>query len=151
MTKHRVRCYKLNHNLMSRWMTKVAMSHCPLYQQLDVQSKHLLTLDRKLMQMQKPHTVEIVLSTSQRAHWLDAMVEKRSRWRRTTWTFCPMVRLESVCTLIALSVQHDLELHQIDVTTAFLNGQLKEEVFMKLPEGRGQDNLVWCLNKVCMV
>ena len=32
-------------------------------------------------------------------------------------TFCPVVRLESIRTLIALSVQHGLQLHQVDVTT----------------------------------
>ena len=38
--------------------------------------------------------------------------------------------------LIALSVQYGLQLHQMDVTTVFLNGTLEEEeVFMKQPEG----------------
>ena len=50
-------------------------------------------------------------------------------------TFCLVVRLESLHTLIALSVQNDLQLHQIAVTTSFLNGELKEEVFMKQPKG----------------
>lgn len=40
-------------------------------------------------------------------------------------TFCPVVRLESLCTLIALAVHNGLKLHQIDVTTAFFNGELK--------------------------
>ena len=38
-------------------------------------------------------------------------------------TFCPVVRLESVRTLIDLSAQLGLQLHQVDVTTAFLNGK----------------------------
>ena len=46
-------------------------------------------------------------------------------------TFCPVVRLESVRTLIALSAQLGLQLHQVEVTTAFLNGKLDEDVFMK--------------------
>ena len=36
-------------------------------------------------------------------------------------TFTPVARLESVRALIALSVQQGLKLHQVDVTTAFLN------------------------------
>ena len=40
-------------------------------------------------------------------------------------TFCPVVRFESVRTLIASAAKHKLQLHQLDVTTAFLNGELK--------------------------
>jgi len=50
-------------------------------------------------------------------------------------TFSPVARSESVRTVIALAVQNDLKLHQIDVTTAFPNGDLKDEVYMKQPEG----------------
>ena len=45
-------------------------------------------------------------------------------------TFCPVVRLESLRALIALAVHYKLRLHQVDVTTAFLNGELEEEVYM---------------------
>lgn len=65
-------------------------------------------------------------------------------------TFCPVIRLESLRALIALAVQNDLELHQIDVTTAFLNGELEEEVYMKQPEGfikRGKEHLVCKLKR----
>ena len=50
-------------------------------------------------------------------------------------TFSPVVRMESLRALVALSTQHNLELHHIDVTTAFLNGVLEEEVFMRQPKG----------------
>jgi hypothetical protein len=65
-------------------------------------------------------------------------------------TFSPVVRFESLRTLIALSAQQNLKLHQMDVNTAFLNGDLKEEVYMKPPEGvltQGQEGLVWRLKK----
>ena len=65
-------------------------------------------------------------------------------------TFCPVVRLESLRTLIAVAVQNGLKLHQIDVTTAFLNGKLEEEVFMRQPKGfivEGQEHLVCRLKK----
>ena len=50
-------------------------------------------------------------------------------------TFCPVVRFESLRTVIAFAVQNNLYLHQMDFTSAFLNGSLKEEVYMKQPEG----------------
>ena len=65
-------------------------------------------------------------------------------------TFSPVVRLESLRMLIAKSVQHDLQLHQLDVTTAFLNGTLKEEVYMEQPKGfvcQGKEELVCKLKK----
>ena len=65
-------------------------------------------------------------------------------------TFCPVVRQESLRTLIALSTQNGLLLHQVDVTTAFLNGTLEEEVYMRQPKGfirSGEENLVCKLSR----
>ena len=64
--------------------------------------------------------------------------------------FCPVVRMESLRTLLALSVQFGLQLHQVDVTTAFLNGELEEEVYMQQPKGfvhEGEEHLVCKLKK----
>ena len=65
-------------------------------------------------------------------------------------TFCPVVRLESLRMLIAKSVQQDLHLHQLDVTTAFLNGTLSEEVYMEQPKGfvcQGKEEFICKLKK----
>ena len=64
-------------------------------------------------------------------------------------TFSPVVRFESFRTLVAMSVKQGLKIHQMDVTTAFLNG-LEEEVYLKQPEEfavRGKEHLVCKLNK----
>ena len=45
-------------------------------------------------------------------------------------TFCPVVRFESVRTLIALAAKHKFQLNQLDVATAFLNSELKEEIYI---------------------
>ena len=37
--------------------------------------------------------------------------------------------------LIALAAVHDLKIQQMDVKTAFLNGELEEEIYMEQPEG----------------
>ena len=65
-------------------------------------------------------------------------------------TFSPVVRFESVRALIALAAKKKLHLHQLDVATAFLNGELKEEIYMKQPEGfafKGKEHLVCKLKK----
>ena len=49
-------------------------------------------------------------------------------------TFSPVVRSESIQAVIALAGQNNLKLHQMDVTTAFLNRELKEVVYMKQPD-----------------
>ncbi|KAM2609223.1 hypothetical protein TB1_037465 [Malus domestica] len=51
---------------------------------------------------------------------------------------------------MSLAAYFDLELHQMDVKTAFLNGDLQEDIYMKQPVGfveRGKENLVCKLNK----
>lgn len=65
-------------------------------------------------------------------------------------TFCPVVRQESLRLLMAMSVKHGLSLHQVDVTTAFLNGTLEDEVYMQQPKGfecLGKEEFVCKLNK----
>ena len=49
--------------------------------------------------------------------------------------FAPVVRYDSVRTVLAIANQLDLELHQMDVKCAFLNGHLEEEIYMTQPEG----------------
>lgn len=60
-------------------------------------------------------------------------------------TFSPVVRHSTLRLLLALSVNLDLEITHLDVTTAFLNGILEEDVYMNLPEGFDTSN---CKNKV---
>lgn len=50
-------------------------------------------------------------------------------------TFAPVVRYESIRALLAVAASKDYELGQFDITTAFLYGDLDEEIFMELPEG----------------
>ncbi len=65
-------------------------------------------------------------------------------------TFSPVVRMESLRMIVGLAAKHTLKLHQLDVTTAFLNGQLQEEVYMEQPDGfiaEGQEKLACKLRR----
>ena len=50
-------------------------------------------------------------------------------------TYAPVSRLSLIRATIAIINKEDLEMCQMDVKTAFLNGELTEEIFMEIPEG----------------
>jgi hypothetical protein len=65
-------------------------------------------------------------------------------------TFAPVARLEAIRILLAFSVAIGFKLHQIDVKSAFLNGVLEEEVYVRQPPGfKSEDypNRVYKLRK----
>ena len=65
-------------------------------------------------------------------------------------TFSPVSKKESLRIIMALVAHFDLELHQMDVKTAFLNGSLEEKVYMDQPEGfsiKRKEQMVFKLNK----
>eukprot|EP00253_Pinus_taeda_P033382 PITA_33382 len=65
-------------------------------------------------------------------------------------TFAPVAKLNTIRMLISLETKHKWQLHQLDVKSAFLNGDLKEEIYLVQPEGfvkKGQEHLVCKLKK----
>ena len=50
-------------------------------------------------------------------------------------TFAPVLHFNSFRFLLAIAAQHDLQLHQMDLTQAFLNGDLEETIYMRQPRG----------------
>lgn len=50
-------------------------------------------------------------------------------------TYAPVIRYESIRLLFSLAAKEDFEIAQFDIKTAFLNGELDEEIFMQLPTG----------------
>jgi len=52
-----------------------------------------------------------------------------------TETFAPVVRLEATRLLISYAFNHGIILYQMDVNSAFLNGVIEEEVYVKQPPG----------------
>lgn len=63
-------------------------------------------------------------------------------------TFAPVAKFQSIRVILALAAHHDLELHQMDVKTAFLYGKLEEDVYLDQPEGYDtKPGMVWKLDK----
>jgi hypothetical protein len=65
-------------------------------------------------------------------------------------TFSPVAKFCSIRALLALAAHHDLEIQQMDVKSAFLNGDLNEDIYMRQPPGfqvQGKEALVCKLQK----
>ena len=50
-------------------------------------------------------------------------------------TYSPVMRIKSIRMILAIASLQNLEVHQMNVKTAFLNGDLDEEIYMEQPEG----------------
>lgn len=59
--------------------------------------------------------------------------------------FSPVVRFSTIRLLFALAAKYNLDIYHLDVTTAFLNGELDRDVFMEIPQGLQISN---CQRKV---
>ncbi|GJX64258.1 retrovirus-related pol polyprotein from transposon TNT 1-94 [Tanacetum coccineum] len=68
----------------------------------------------------------------------DAMKEEGIDFKES---FAPVSRIEAIRIFIANTAQKNMMIYQMDIKTAFLNGELKEEVYVSQPEGYvDQDN-----------
>jgi len=55
-------------------------------------------------------------------------------------TFSPVARMSTIRTLISVAANEGMKLAQIDVSTAFLYGDLKETIYMQQPEGYSDES-----------
>lgn len=47
--------------------------------------------------------------------------------------YAPVARMENIRSLFALSVEEELHIHQMDVVTAYVQGNLSSEIYMEQP------------------
>ena len=67
-----------------------------------------------------------------------------------TEVFAPVARWDTIRSLLAVAAQHGWPIYQLDVKSAFLYGELKEEVYVDQPEGfirAGEEDKVYRLRK----
>ncbi len=65
-------------------------------------------------------------------------------------TFAPVAKFTSIRCILVLAALEDMEIHQMDVKTTFLNGKLKKEIYMEQPQGfvhQGGEHFVCKLQK----
>jgi hypothetical protein len=66
-------------------------------------------------------------------------------------TFASVAKMTSIRMVFAIAAAYDLEIHQMDVKTAFLNADIDEEIYIRPPEGScspdGDKTKVWRLRK----
>ncbi|KAK1692661.1 hypothetical protein QYE76_009358 [Lolium multiflorum] len=65
-------------------------------------------------------------------------------------TYSPVARLTTIRVLLSMAASYGLIVHQMDVKTAFLNGELEEEIYMDQPDGfvvKGEERKVCKLLK----
>jgi len=58
--------------------------------------------------------------------------------------YAPVARIQTIRTLLAISVERNYYVHQMNVTTAYIQGDLSETIYMEQPPMFGNDK-----NKVC--
>ncbi|GJT64229.1 retrovirus-related pol polyprotein from transposon TNT 1-94 [Tanacetum coccineum] len=82
------------------------------------------------------------LGTRRQTIWQDdykatSVMEEQGREEVLFWkeSFAPVARLEAVRIFVAHAAHKSFPIYQMDVKTAFLNGPLKEEVYVAQPEG----------------
>ncbi|GJS94401.1 retrovirus-related pol polyprotein from transposon TNT 1-94 [Tanacetum coccineum] len=110
-----------------------------------VQTRRQLTTDPEMcmfaltVSIVEPKNIKEAMADSA---WIEAMQEELYQFDRLyeegidfKESFAPVARLEAVRIFVAYAAHKSFLIYQMDVKTAFLNGSLKEEVYVAQPDG----------------
>ncbi|KAG8480499.1 hypothetical protein CXB51_024647 [Gossypium anomalum] len=109
---------------------------------------YALNVAKDINAKQEPFNYSEAVSCEDSEKWIFAMQEEmESLHKKRTWdllklpkgedftnVFSPVVKHSSIRALFGIVVMHDLDFEQLDVKTAFLHGELKEDIYMQQPE-----------------
>lgn len=63
------------------------------------------------------------------------------------FTFAPVACWDAIRSILCIAAINNYEIRQLDIKTAYLNGPLDEEIYMKAPEGFSTPSTYWHLRK----
>ena len=104
-----------------------------------IKNKWVLTVKQKVDRTIERYKARLVAKGYTQKEWIDH-----------DESFFPVVRFASIRLIFAIVASLDLELHQMNVKTAFLNKGLEEEIYMQQPNEfveKGQEHKVCKLLK----
>ena len=96
-----------------------------------------LPLGRKLVQCKWIYKTKIVADGTTTKYKARLVAKGYSQVQGLDYneTFTPVVRMDSIRLVLTIDASKRWEVHHMDVKSAFLHGDLEEEIYMKQPDG----------------
>nr|GFC14894.1 hypothetical protein [Tanacetum cinerariifolium] len=129
----------------SKWTKDHPLNHIigplsrPVSTRLQLHEQALFCYYDAFLSSVEPKTYTEALT---QACWIEAMQEEIHEFERLEEegidfeeSFAPVARLEAIRIFLAFAAQKNMVVYQMDVKTAFLNGNLREEVYVSQPDG----------------